>query len=86
MSDGQSRGDSQSLSLTTGGITLIGVLLSIGVTVGFGIKAELWIRIVAGLATSVGLIVGVKLLTRSGAGPLARIARWVISDPDPRDR
>lgn len=80
--DDESSSNSQSLTLTTGGITLIGVLLSIGVTVGFGIKDELWVRILAGFATSVGLILGVKLTTRSGRGPLAKLARWAINHPD----
>jgi hypothetical protein len=69
---------SKSLTLTAGGITLLGVLLSVGVTVGFGIEAEWWIRVLAGLATTMVLVVGVKLGTSAGRGPIARLARWTI--------
>jgi hypothetical protein len=34
---------STTLTLTSGGITLLGVLLSVGVTVAFGINADWWI-------------------------------------------
>lgn len=75
--------DSTSLTLTTGGITLIGVLVSVGVTVGFGVKGEWWVRVLAGLATTVALILLVKFGTSSGRGPLARAANWVIGSPAP---
>jgi hypothetical protein len=67
-----------SLTLTTGGITLLGVLLSIGVTVGIGVQASWWVRVIAGLSTTVALTAGVKLGTSAGRGPLARLANWVI--------
>jgi hypothetical protein len=73
---------SRSLSLTTGGITLLGVLLSVGVSVGFGISAAWWVRVLAGIATIVVLIAGVKLGTASGRGPLARLAHWMIGPGD----
>lgn len=73
---------SKSLTLTTGGITLLGVLLSVGVSVGFGIKGEWWIRVLAGVATTLVLIVIVKLGTSAGRGPLARAARWAIGSGD----
>lgn len=69
---------SRSLSLTTGGITLLGVLLSIGVTVGIGISAEWWIRILAGAGTTLVLSVIVKFGSSAGRGPLARMANWMI--------
>ncbi len=76
---------SRTLTLTTGGITLLGVLVSVGVTVAFGIKADWWIRVLAGVGTTVILIVVVKLGTSAGHGPLARVARWTIgSTPDDR--
>ena len=65
-------------TLTTGGITLLGVLLSIGVTVGFGVSGPLWVRLLAGLATTLALVVIVKLGTSEGRGPLARAANWTI--------
>lgn len=73
---------STSLSLTTGGITLLSVLLSVGATVGFGIKEEWWIRVLAGVGTTLVLAVGVKLGTRAGRGPLARLAGWMIGTDD----
>ncbi len=69
---------STTLTLTTGGITLLGVLVSVGVTVGFGIDGDWWVRIVAGLGTTLFLILVVKLGTSAGRGPLARLARWTI--------
>ena len=77
---------SRSLTLTTGGITLLGVLLSIGVTVAFGVKQDWWIRVLAGLGTTLMLGVVVKLGTSSGRGPLARLANWMIGGPDERPR
>jgi hypothetical protein len=73
---------SRTLTLTTGGITLLGVLVSLGVTVAFGIKADWWIRILAGVATTALLVVVVKLGTSAGRGPLARLARWTIGSGD----
>ncbi|CAA9496509.1 MAG: hypothetical protein AVDCRST_MAG69-1643 [uncultured Solirubrobacteraceae bacterium] len=81
MTGSSSKPSGTSLSLTTGGITLLGVLLSVGVTVAFGIKAEWWIRAIAGLSTTVGLIVVVKVTTAAGRGPLARVANWIIGSP-----
>ena len=75
-----------SLTLTTGGITLLGVLLSIGVTVGLGISGTWWQRLLAGAATTVLLTAGVKLWTSAGRGPLARLANWVIGSPDQGSR
>lgn len=75
MGDGSS---SQSLNLTTGGITLLSILLSVGVTVGFSLKGPWWVRVLAGVATVVGLVLAVKFGTAAGRGPLARLARWVI--------
>jgi hypothetical protein len=73
---------SRSLNLTTGGVTLIGVLLSIGVTVGFGVSGEWWLRVASGTATTVVLVFLVKMATSSGRGPLAHAANWVIGTPD----
>jgi hypothetical protein len=73
---------SRTLSLTTGGITLLGVLLSIGVTVGMGLDAAWWVRVLAGLATTVVLSVVVKVGSSSGRGPLARMADWMIGTAD----
>ena len=73
---------SRTLSLTTGGITLLGVLLSIGVTVGMGLDADWWVRVVVGLATTAVLSVIVKVGSSAGRGPLARMADWMIGTGD----
>jgi len=67
-----------SLTLTTGGITLLSVLLGIGVTVGFGLQGPWWLRLAGGAATTLALSVAVKLGSARGRGPLARLARWMI--------
>jgi len=69
---------STSLTLTTGGITLLGVLVSVGATVGLGIDQEWWVRVLAGVGTTTVLAVIVKVGTGAGRGPLARLANWVI--------
>ncbi len=76
----------RSLTLTTGGITLLGVLLSIGVTVGLGLNGDWWIRVLAALATTGLLALIVKLGTKSGRGPLARLVNWMIEGADDRER
>lgn len=73
---------SRTLSLTTGGITLLGVLLSIGVTVGMGLDAVWWVRVLVGLATTLVLSVIVKVGSSAGRGPLARMADWMIGTAD----
>ena len=71
---------STTLTLTTGGITLLGVLLSVGVTVGFGVAGDWWVRVLAGAGTTALLIGVVKLGTSAGRGPLAKLARWTIGE------
>lgn len=75
MSDGSDRA---SLTLTTGGITLLGVMLGIGTTVAFGIEGAWWGRLLAGAGTTLVLMALVKVGTAAGRGPLARLANWVI--------
>lgn len=70
----------RSVTLTAGGITLLGVLASTGVTVGLGVSGDWWVRLLAGLGTTLGLIVVVKLGTQAGRGPLARLATWTIGE------
>jgi hypothetical protein len=72
-----------SLTLTTGGITLLGVLLSVSVSVGFGVEAAWWVRLLAGLATLAVLVAVVKLGAGAGRKPLARAANWMMTQPDP---
>lgn len=68
-------------SRTSTGITLIGVLLSIGSTVGFGISGPWWLRVVAGCAVALALAAAVKVGTSSQQGPLARLAAWIQNSP-----
>lgn len=75
---GREERTTRSLNLTTGGLTLLGVLLSIGVTVGFGVSGGTWLRVLVGLATTLALVALVKVGTSSGRGPVARLANWVI--------
>ena len=77
---------SRSISLTTGGITLLGVLLSIGTTVGFGVSGAWYVRVAAGVAATVVLVAVVKLGTAAGRGPVARLANWTIGAPDEDSR
>jgi hypothetical protein len=79
---------STTLTLTTGGITLLGVLLSVGVSVAFGVQGPWWVRALAGLGTTAVLVVVVKLGTASGRGPLARASNWIIGSGEvpPPDR
>lgn len=77
---------STTLTLTTGGITLLGVLLSVGVSVGFGVTGAWWLRLLVGLLTTLVLVLVVKLGTSAGRGPLARVAHWIIGSSDRHDR
>lgn len=70
------QGEDQRLALQTAGITLLGVLISIGVTVALGIKTAWWTRIAIGLATTMGLAFAVAILgTRTTV--LARLTDWI---------
>ena len=69
---------SRSLTLTTGGITLLSVLLGIGVTVGLGIEGSWAEKVAVGVVTTVALALVVKLGSGRGRGPLARLANWII--------
>ncbi len=75
---------SDSLQLQTAGLTLLGVLLSIGITVGLGIGGAWWARFLAGTTTVVVLILIVGLGARPGRGPLARLASWITQAPELR--
>ena len=80
--DGRSEGrSSTAVTLTAAGVTLLGVLVSIGVTVGLGVSGPWWLRAGAGVASTVVLVAVVKLTTRKGRGPLARLANWTIGAP-----
>ena len=91
MNGGEGKGgrSSEDITLTATGITLLGVLLSVGVTVGFGVGGEWWVRLLAGLATSLLLVLVAAWSTSAGRGVVARLANWIIGargDRDPRRR
>lgn len=69
---------SEDITLTATGITLLGVLLSVGATVGFGIEAVWWVRLLSGVGTSAVLVLLAAWSTSSGRGVVARLANWVI--------
>jgi uncharacterized membrane-anchored protein YitT (DUF2179 family) len=73
----------QSSRMTSTGITLIGVWLSIGATVGMEIDAVWWVHVVAGVVAAMALRIVIRLATSTGPrGLLARAARWNMSAPD----
>lgn len=75
------QGDTRSstdVTLTAAGLTLLGVILSIGVTVGFGIGGAWWVKVGAGAASSVALVLVASWSTSRGRGGLARLANWII--------
>lgn len=60
------------------GITMIGIVASIGATVGFGIPGPWWVRVGAGLLTAVALSFAIKVSTaESSRGPLTKFANWI---------
>ncbi len=66
----------QRLALQAAAITLLAVLLSIGVTVAFGVSASWSIRLAAGIAPTVGLAVAIWLLgTRTSM--LVCVTDWI---------
>jgi high-affinity Fe2+/Pb2+ permease len=69
------------LTLQSVGLTLLGVILSIGVTVGFGLSGPWWLRLFLGVATTVGLVVAVGLLGRKTKA-LRRLADWIMGSED----
>lgn len=74
--EGQRLQDETKLALQAASLTLIGVLLSIGVTVGMGLSGPWWVRLLAGVATTVGLVLLVWLLgTRTQL--LTRMSEWI---------
>lgn len=73
-------GRSTRLTLEATGITLIGVILSISLTVAFGLKVEIWLRAAAGLATAVLLIAAVRLSASETV--LRRFANWITRAGD----
>lgn len=73
------------ITLKAAGLTLLGVIVSVGVTVAFGIPGPWWLQIAGGVGVTVGLAALVKLTSGSRSGPLARIANWMIGAPERND-
>lgn len=74
---------STAVTLKATGVTLLGVIASIGISVGFGIGGPWWFRALVGAATAVVLAAVVKLGSGSRRGPLTRLANWMIGAPHP---
>ena len=81
---GSSERSPEDITLTATGITLLGVLLSVGVTVAFGISGQWWVRLPAGIATSFLLVLVAAWSTSTGRGVVARLANWIIGARDDR--
>ena len=71
------------LTLKAMGLTLLGVLVSTGITVAFGLTGPWWLRVLAGAGTTLGLAALVKLASGARRGPIARLANWMIGAPHP---
>jgi hypothetical protein len=80
MQEGQtdSGGGTQRRTLRAMGITMIGVVISVATTVGFGVPGPVWVRIAAGVLVAIVLLVAIKLGTAQGSrGAVARAADWM---------
>lgn len=75
---GEGKRSSTDVTLTAAGLTLLGVLLSVGLTVAFGIGGAWWVKVCVGAATSVGLALLAAWSTSTGRGVVAKVANWVI--------
>ncbi len=67
----------RTLELESAGLTMLGIFLSIGVTVALGIRADWWLRVCTGLGAVALLVVLFGYVVRPGQGPVARLARWL---------
>ncbi len=54
------------------------MLLGLALTVAFGIKGDWWLRTLLALGTLMLLVAGIKLGTRTGNGPVSKLANWII--------
>lgn len=76
--DGDGRPDQQRRTLRAMGVTMVGVVISVATTVGFGMTGPAWLRFGAGGAVAVLLVVAIKLGTAQGSqGRIARAADWM---------
>ena len=76
--------DQSRRTLRAMGVTILGVVLSISVTVGLSLAAPWWHRLAAGAIVAAVLLTVIKLGTASGEeGLISRAADWVTG---PRDQ
>lgn len=68
--------DDNELTLQSVGLTLVGVIVSIAITVAFGIVGPWWFRLGLGIGTAVGLIVLVGYAGRR-TSLLAKLADFI---------
>jgi peptidoglycan/LPS O-acetylase OafA/YrhL len=81
--DDTDQGDPQRRTLRAMGITLLGVILSVAFTVGFGVTGPWWLRLAAGAGTAVVLVAAIKLGTAQGSkGAVTRAADWITGEDD----
>ncbi len=70
--------DQSRRTLRAMGVTMLGVVLSISTTVGLGLTAPWWQRVLAAVAVAAVLVATIKLATASGGkGLVARAADWI---------
>lgn len=79
--DAKSGSPSEAIASESTGLTLLSVVLTAGLTVALGVEANAWLRACLGVATMILLLVVIKLGTRTGRGPLSRLARWAVHHP-----
>lgn len=72
------------MSMSAIGLTLVGVAINIGTTVGFGMHGEWWIRLVASIG-STGAILAVTAAASRRMNALRRAARWLTNYPSTPD-
>lgn len=81
MRDGSSEDAAQHRTLRAMGVTMIGVLCSVALTVGFGVAGPWWLRLAAGVAAGAALLLVVKLGTAQGSkGLVAHAADWLTGE------
>jgi len=70
------------IDTTAIGITLIGVILGISVTISLSLRnISVWLRIFIGVLIFSGLVILVKTLTHNGTGPISKAGGWIMNVP-----
>lgn len=76
-------GAQTAITLQASALTLLGVILSIAISLALGLPGPWWFRVGTGALVAIVLITGIKILSGSRRGPLTRIANWVLGAPNP---